>query len=267
MNIAITGVSGKMGQTLVKASLEDSSVQLTAAIDRPGSSLIGKDAAILLGKKTGIIVSENLDEISKANCLIDFSRPQGTLTHLEYCLKHKINIVIGTTGFSKDELNTIKNASREIAIVHSSNMSIGVNVTFKLVEIAAKMLKSGYDAEIFEAHHKDKIDSPSGTSITMGEAIASSWNVSLSDVATWTRHGNIGARKPGTIGFSVLRGGDIIGDHKAYFCGKGETIEVSHHSGSRDGYASGALLASTFLKNKQSGYYNMSDVLNLNSYQ
>ncbi|AGF47080.1 dihydrodipicolinate reductase [Candidatus Kinetoplastibacterium desouzaii TCC079E] len=264
MRIAITGSSGKMGQALIKASIQNKSIELVAALDRTDSALIGQDAGAFLGYKTGIILTDNLDEIKKADCLIDFTRPEGTLKHLQFCLKHNTHIVIGSTGFNTDELSIIKKASENIAIVHSSNMSIGVNVTFKLIEMAAKMLNNGYDAEIFEAHHKDKIDSPSGTSITMGETISSAWNVSLSEVATWNRHGNIGARKPGTIGFSVLRGGDIVGDHSVYFCGTGERIEITHRASSRDGYANGAIHASIFLKNKKNGYYNMRDVLNLN---
>lgn len=260
MIIAIAGASGKMGQILINTVLNSKELELGAAFDRD-KNLVNKDAGSLIGKKTNIIVKNTLDDLSKVDCLIDFTRPENTIKTLDYCIKYKVNIVIGTTGLSDHDLSKIKEASSKIAIMMSPNMSIGVNVTLKLLQQAASMLKNGYDVEICEAHHKHKVDSPSGTAIKMGEVIASSWDKNLSELAVWSRQGNIGPRKDKTIGFSTIRGGDIVGDHTVYFCGTGERIEISHKSSSRQAYADGAIKAALFLQDKLNGLYDMYDVI------
>lgn len=263
MRIAIAGASGRMGQMLIEAILNTPSVALSVALDHSGNPSIGQDAGAPLGRKTGVVITDDLDALAQADCLIDFTRPEGTLTHLQACVKHGTNIVIGTTGFDEPGRAAIDVAAQKIAIVFAPNMSVGVNATLKLLDMAARILNSGYDVEVFEAHHRNKIDAPSGTALKMGETIASAWDVALPDVATWTRHGDTGVRQPGTIGFSVVRGGDIVGDHTVYFCGPGERIEITHRSSSRATYAEGALRAASFLNHKTNGVYDMQAVLGL----
>ncbi|WP_454006764.1 4-hydroxy-tetrahydrodipicolinate reductase [Alcaligenes sp. Marseille-Q7550] len=261
MRIAIAGADGRMGRMLIEAVLNSPDLTLSVALDRQGAASIGQDAGAFLGKPTGVTITDDLHALAQADCLIDFARPEGTLAHLEACLQHGTRLVIGTTGFSEAEKQQIQAAGREIAIVFAPNMSVGVNATLKLIELAAALLNQGYDAEIFEAHHRNKVDAPSGTALAMGEAIAKTWGESLADVADWARHGHTGARQYGRIGFSVLRGGDIIGDHTVFFCGQGERIEISHRSTSRAGYANGSLRAARFLGDKSNGLYTMQDVL------
>ncbi|MDH0735949.1 4-hydroxy-tetrahydrodipicolinate reductase [Achromobacter spanius] len=263
MRIAIAGASGRMGQMLIDAILKSSDLQLTVALDRKGSTSLGQDAGAPLGQQTGVLVTDDLDALANADCLIDFTRPEGTLEHLQACVKHGTRAVIGTTGFDDNGRAAIEVAAQKIAIVFAPNMSVGVNATLKLLDMAARILNSGYDVEVFEAHHRNKVDAPSGTALKMGETIASAWDVALPDVATWSRHGDTGVRKPGTIGFSVLRGGDIVGDHTVSFCGIGERIEITHRSGSRATYAEGALRAARFLEDKHNGLYDMQSVLGL----
>lgn len=261
MRIAIAGASGRMGQMLVEAALATDGIELTVALDRKGSSAIGQDAGAFLGKNSGVLITDDLGALAQADCLIDFTRPEGTLEHLKACISHGTNLVIGTTGFDDAGRAAIEVAAQKIAIVFAPNMSVGVNATLKLLDLAARLLNEGYDVEVFEAHHRNKVDAPSGTAIAMGEAVARAWDVALPDVATWSRHGVTGARKDGTIGFSSVRGGDIIGDHTVFFCGTGERIEISHKSSSRAGYTQGALRAAKFLTNKQHGLYDMQAVL------
>ncbi len=261
MRIAIAGADGRMGRMLIEAVLNSPDLTLSVALDRQGAHSIGQDAGAFLGKPTGVIITDDLHALAQADCLIDFTRPEGTLAHLEACLQHGTRLVIGTTGFSDAEKQQIQAAGREIGIVFAPNMSVGVNATLKLIELAAALLNQGYDAEVFEAHHRNKVDAPSGTALAMGEAIAKTWGESLNDVADWARHGHTGARQDGRIGFSVLRGGDIIGDHTVFFCGQGERIEISHRSTSRAGYANGSLRAARFLSDKTSGLFTMQDVL------
>lgn len=263
MRIAIAGASGRMGQMLIEAVLNTPSVELGVALDRKGSPSLGQDAGAPLGRNTGVLITDDLDALAKADCLIDFTRPEGTLKHLEFCAKHGTNIVIGTTGFDEQGRAAIDVAAQKIALVFAPNMSVGVNATLKLLDMAARILNSGYDVEVFEAHHRNKVDAPSGTALKMGETVASAWDVALPDVATWTRHGDTGVRQPGTIGFSVVRGGDIVGDHTVYFCGNGERIEITHRSSSRATYAEGAVRAACFLSNKTNGKYDMQAVLGL----
>lgn len=261
--IAIAGASGRMGQMLIEAVLDTEGVELAVALDRAGSPSLGQDAGAALGRPCGVTITDQLDALAQADCLIDFTRPEGTLQHLRACFKHDVKMVIGTTGFDSSGRAEIEVAAQKIAIVFAPNMSVGVNATLKLLDMAARILNSGYDVEIFEAHHRNKVDAPSGTALIMGETVASAWDVALPDVATWTRHGDTGVRKPGTIGFSVVRGGDIVGDHTVFFCGTGERIEISHRSSSRATYAQGAVRAARFLAHQDNGLYDMQAVLGL----
>jgi len=263
MRIAIAGASGRMGQILIETVIKADDMQLIVALSRPGSAGLGQDAGAFLGLDTGVLTTANLNALTQADCLIDFTRPATTLEHLKICSQHGIKMVIGTTGFDDSGRAAIEVAAQKTAIVFAPNMSVGVNVTLKLLDIAARILDSGYDVEIFEAHHRNKVDAPSGTALKMGETVATAWDVALPDVAVWARHGETHARRPGTIGFSVLRGGDIVGDHTVYFCGPGERIEITHRSNSRVTYAEGSLRAARFLADKDHGLYDMQAVLGL----
>jgi 4-hydroxy-tetrahydrodipicolinate reductase len=262
--IAIAGASGRMGRMLVESIALDPDVQLSGALDREGSAAIGQDAAAFLGQPAGVVIESDFDKgLAGADCLIDFTRPEGTLRHLEYCVQHGIKLVIGTTGFDEAGKAAIRAASEKIAIVFAPNMSVGVNVTLKLLERAAKSLSQGYDIEIIEAHHRHKVDAPSGTALKMGEVIADALGRDLKECAVYGREGVTGERDPSTIGFATVRGGDIIGDHTVLFAGIGERIEISHKSSSRVSYARGAVRAAGFLADKPNGLYDMMDVLNL----
>lgn len=261
MRIAIAGASGRMGKMLIEAVLAADDLKLAAALDHQGSTSIGTDAGAFLGINTGVIISSSLADISKADCLIDFTRPEGTLAHIQACAQHQVKCVIGTTGFDTAGKQAIHKAAEKTAIVFAPNMSIGVNATLKLLQMAAKLLDDSYDIEVFEAHHHHKVDAPSGTAIAMGEAIAQARGQDLNQVADWSRHGHTGPRQAGHIGFSVVRGGDIVGDHTVYFCGIGERLEITHRSSSRSTYAQGSLKAARFLKSKESGLFDMQDVI------
>lgn len=261
MRIAIAGADGRMGRMLIEAVLGSEDLTLAAALNRPDSPSIGQDAGAFLGVETGIRITDNLAALADADCLIDFTRPEATLAHLKACVEHGVKCVIGTTGFDEAGKQAIQAASQKTAIVFSPNMSVGVNVTLKLLEMAARLLNSGYDVEIFEAHHRHKVDAPSGTALAMGEAVAHAWGQDLSRIADWARHGVTGPRETGRIGFSVVRGGDIIGDHTVYFCGTGERIEITHRSSSRATYAQGSLRAARYLARKDFGLFDMHDVL------
>lgn len=263
MKLAIAGASGKMGRTLIETVLKQPDMSLAVALDHKESPAIGQDAGATLGLSTGILISSDLDSLRDADCLIDFTRPEGTLKHLEACASHGVKMVIGTTGFDSAGKAAIDKAAEQIAMVFAPNMSVGVNVTLKLLEVAASILNKGYDVEIFEAHHRHKVDAPSGTALKMGEVIAQAWGESLENIATWARHGHTGAREDGRIGFSVVRGGDIVGDHTAFFCGTGERIEVTHRSSSRATYAEGSIRAARFLAGQQKGLFDMRAVLGL----
>ncbi|GGC08755.1 4-hydroxy-tetrahydrodipicolinate reductase [Oxalicibacterium flavum] len=264
LNIAVAGASGRMGQMLVEAIANAPDATLAGALDIPSSPAIGQDAGAFLGKPAGVAIeSDRSKGLAKAGFLIDFTRPEGTLAHLEYCAAHGIRMIIGTTGFDADGKAAIARAAEKTAIVFAPNMSVGVNVTMKLLEMAAKNFSEGYDIEIIEAHHRHKVDAPSGTAIKMGEVIAGALGKDLNDVAVWAREGVTGPRDPSSIGFATVRGGDIIGDHTVLFAGIGERIEISHKSSSRVSYATGSLRAARFLADKQTGLYDMQDVLGL----
>ena len=263
MRIAIAGASGRMGRMLIEAVTQSADLKLTAALDISGAPMLGQDASAFLGKLSGVLTTDQLSALKHADCLIDFTRPEGSLEHLKACVTHGVNMVIGTTGFDDAGKAAISEAAKSIGIVFAPNMSVGVNATLKLLDMAARILNSGYDVEVFEAHHHHTVDAPSGTALKMGEVVADAWGKKLDDIAAWTRHGHTGARKPGEIGFSVVRGGDIVGDHTVYFCGVGERIEITHRSSSRAGYAEGSLRAARYLEGKKSGLFNMQTVLGL----
>jgi len=263
MKVAIAGASGKMGRMLIETVLKQPDMMLAVALEHEGSTALGQDAGATLGVNTGIAITCELAALAHADCLIDFTRPEGTLKHLSACVEHNVKMVIGTTGFDAHGKASIGTAAKSIGIVFAPNMSVGVNATLKLLEVAAKILNSGYDVEIFEAHHRHKVDAPSGTALKMGEVISHVWGESLDDIATWSRHGHTGERENGKIGFSVVRGGDIVGDHTALFCGTGERIEITHRSSSRATYAEGALRATRFLGQQGKGLFDMQAVLGL----
>jgi 4-hydroxy-tetrahydrodipicolinate reductase len=264
IKIAIVGASGRMGRMIIESALKDGEVQLVSAIDQPGTPAIGKDAGELVGMPCGVLVTTDIEAgIAKADCLIDFTRPEGTLEHLEICRRHKVAIVIGTTGFDEESKQVIAEAARSIPIVFAPNMSVGVNVVFKLLDTASRILAEGYDIEIVEAHHKHKIDAPSGTALRMGEVVAQALGRDLKECAVYGREGVTGERSSSTIGFATVRGGDIVGDHTVMYCGTGERVEISHKAGSRMPYALGSLRAARFLAGKQGGLFDMQDVLGL----
>lgn len=264
LKIAVAGASGRMGHMLIEAILNAPDTTLAGALGRAGSPSIGTDAAAFLGKPSGVIIQSDLDKgLADADFLIDFTRPEGTLAHVEYCAAKGIKMIIGTTGFDDAGKAAIAAAAQKTGIMFAPNMSVGVNVTMKLLELAAKSFSEGYDIEIIEAHHRHKVDAPSGTALKMGEVIANAIGRDLKECAVYAREGVTGARDPSTIGFSAIRGGDIVGDHTVLFAGIGERIEITHKSSSRVTYAHGSLRAARFLADKKSGLYDMYDVLGL----
>lgn len=266
LKIAVAGASGRMGRMLVEAIGAAPDAQLVGALGVPGAPEIGSDAAAFSGKPAGVAIQSDLAlGLADAQFLIDFTRPEGTLKHLEYCAEHGIKVIIGTTGFDDAGKAAIRAAAEKTAIVFAPNMSVGVNVTLKLLEMAAKSMSEGFDIEIVEAHHRHKVDAPSGTALKMGEVIADALGRDLKQCAIYGREGVTGERDPSTIGFATIRGGDIVGDHTVLFAGTGERIEISHKSSSRVTYAHGALRAARFLADKTSGLYDMQDVLSLKS--
>ena len=264
MKIAVAGSSGRMGRALIECVLKDDSLKLSAALDQPGQPLIGKDAGEFAGIASGVVVSPDIEAgLSRSDAIIDFTRPAGTLAHLEACLRLGRKMVIGTTGFTDSEKARIAAASKDIAIMFAPNMAVGVNVTFKLAEIAAKALGDAYDVEIIEAHHHHKVDAPSGTALKLGEVVASALGRDPGKVFVHGREGDTGERDPREIGFHAIRGGDLVGEHTVMFIGTGERVEVAVKSSSRATYATGALRAAKFLNDKRNGLFDMQDVLGL----
>ena len=264
--ISIAGASGRMGRMLIEAVRASGDCELVGALDIAASPSIGTDATAFAGTTSGVLITADLQRgLSGADVLIDFTRPEGSLAHLAVCRELGINAVIGTTGFSAGQKAAIDVAAREIAIVMAPNMSVGVNVTLKLLEMAARALATGYDIEIVEAHHRHKVDAPSGTALKMGEVIAQALGRDLADCAVYGRHGLTGERDPSSIGFAAIRGGDIVGDHTVLFAGTGERIEITHKSSSRATYAQGSLRAARFLAGRTAGLFDMFDVLGLNT--
>ena len=262
--IAIAGASGRMGQMLVEAVRSADDCTLTGALDLASSPAIGHDAGAYAGQTSGVAITADLHAgLQHSQVLIDFTRPEGTMAHLQVCRELGVGLVIGTTGFSEAQKAEIAEAAKTIPIMMAPNMSVGVNVTLKLLEMAAKALATGYDIEIIEAHHRHKVDAPSGTALKMGEVIASALGRDLKDCAVYAREGVTGERDPSSIGFATIRGGDIVGDHTVLFAGTGERIEISHKSSSRATYAQGSLRAVRFLAGQKSGLFDMFDVLGL----
>ncbi|HVK95401.1 MAG TPA: 4-hydroxy-tetrahydrodipicolinate reductase [Noviherbaspirillum sp.] len=264
MKIAVAGASGRMGRMLIETIQNADDATLAGALDVPAAPGIGSDAATFLGNPAGVPIESDLAKgLANAKFLIDFTRPEGTLKHVEYCAAHGIKLIIGTTGFDEAGKAAIAKAAEKTAIVFAPNMSVGVNVTLKLLEMAAKSFSHGYDIEIIEAHHRHKVDAPSGTAIKMGEVVADALGRNLKDVAVYAREGVTGERDPSSIGFATIRGGDIVGDHTVLFAGIGERIEITHKSSSRLSYAHGSLRAARFIADKATGLYDMQDVLGL----
>lgn len=264
LKIAVAGASGRMGHMLIEAVQQADDMVLAGALDVPGAPSLGMDAAAFLGAPSGVVIAAELDRaLAGVDVLIDFTRPEGSIRHMQYCAEHGVKMVIGTTGLEQAQKDLIANAAQKIAIMLSPNMSVGVNVTLKLLEMAAKNFAQGYDIEIIEAHHRHKVDAPSGTALKMGEVIAAALGQQLADVAVYAREGITGPRDPSSIGFAAVRGGDIVGDHTVLFAGIGERIEIAHKSSSRVSYAHGSLRAARFLADKTNGLYDMQDVLGL----
>ncbi len=252
-----------MGRVLLEAVAQAPDCTLHGALERTGSAFLGRDASVLSGSTEVIISDDMAATLDGADVLIDFTRPEGTLQHLALCRKHGVNMVIGTTGFSAEQKQAIAEAGQDIGVVFAPNMSVGVNLTFKLLEIAAKVLNEGYDIEVIEAHHRHKVDAPSGTALRMGEVVADALGRDLSECAVYGREGVTGERQPSTIGFATVRGGDIVGDHTVMFAGIGERVEITHKESSRMTFAQGALRAARFLVISPAGQYDMQDVLGL----
>jgi 4-hydroxy-tetrahydrodipicolinate reductase len=257
-----------MGQMLVEGVLASpASFMLVAALEQKNSPLLGREAGAATGQASGVLITDDVEAaVRQAEVLIDFTRPEGTLHHARYCADHRCAMVIGTTGLNEAAKAELASLARRVPMVVAPNMSVGVNVMLKLVRLAAQRL-SGYDIEVVEIHHKHKVDAPSGTALCLGEAAAEGAGVSLADAAVYAREGMCGERRPGTIGFATLRGGDVVGEHTVLFCGDGERVELTHRAGSRRNFAAGALRAAQFVAARRAegggGLYTMEDVLGL----
>lgn len=262
--IAIAGCTGRMGHMLIEAVLAADDCRLAGALDRVGSPAEGHDATAFLGRTSGVAITSDLRAgLQGARCLIDFTRPEGTMAHLAVCRELGVNMVIGTTGFTPEQKAAIDAAAQDIAIMMAPNMSVGVNVVLRLLDMAARALNEGYDIEVVEAHHRHKVDAPSGTALKMGEVVAAALGRDLAECAVYGREGVTGERDPSTIGFATVRGGDVVGDHTVMFMGTGERIEITHKSSSRSTYAQGSLRAVRFLAGQPRGLFDMNDVLGL----
>ncbi|MFA6971960.1 MAG: 4-hydroxy-tetrahydrodipicolinate reductase [Gallionella sp.] len=264
IKIAIAGSSGRMGKVLLECVAQADDLVLHAALEHAGSEMLGRDAGELAGRACGVKISADVEAaLQGADVLIDFTRPEGTLLHLEVCRKLGVNMVIGTTGFNAQQKAQLGAAAQDVGIVFAPNMSVGVNLVFKLLETASRVLSEGYDIEIIEAHHRHKVDAPSGTALGLGEVVARTLGRDLAECAVYGREGVTGERDPSTIGFATVRGGDIVGDHTVLYAGIGERIEITHKASSRATFALGALRAARYLAANPAGMYDMQDVLNL----
>jgi 4-hydroxy-tetrahydrodipicolinate reductase len=263
--IAISGACGRMGQMLIKACELNESSTLGAAIERKGADSIGKDAHAMVSLEApAVMICDDMSSVTEQfDVLIDFTRPEACLEKIELCVANNKAIVIGTTGFSDEQKTLINAAANKIPVVFAPNMGIGVNVTLKLLELAAKAIGSSVDIEVIEAHHKHKVDAPSGTALKMGEVVAEAMGKQLDDCAVYAREGITGEREEGTIGFSTIRAGDIVGEHTVMFASEGERIEISHKATNRMTFATGAIRASCWLVKQPAGLYDMQDVLGL----
>ncbi len=264
LNIAIAGAAGRMGRSLIEACRDQVGLRLAAALERPGSA-IGADAGELAGVgRNGVVIGQDLSAVlDRFDVLMDFTRPEVTLGYLEVCRKAGKRLVIGTTGFDDAGKQTIAAAAKDIAIVFAPNMSVGVNLCFKLLDTAARVLGDEVDIEIIEAHHRHKVDAPSGTALRMGEVVAAALKRDLKECAVYGRHGVTGERARQTIGFETIRAGDIVGDHTVLFAGNGERVEITHKASSRLSFANGALRAARWLSARDNGLFDMQDVLGL----
>jgi len=264
LKVVIAGCSGRMGHALLEGVFADAELALHGALDRAGSPQVGCDAGEQFGKKSGVLISHDVDAALKgADVLVDFTRPEPSLVYLAACQKAGVNMVIGTTGFTSEQKAVIANAAKDISVVFAPNMSVGVTLLINLVQAAAKVLNEGYDIEVIEAHHRHKVDAPSGTALRLGEAAASALGRNLEECAIYGREGVTGERDPSTIGFATVRGGDVVGDHTVLFAGIGERVELTHKASSRATFALGALRAGKFMQGKKSGLFDMQDVLSL----
>jgi 4-hydroxy-tetrahydrodipicolinate reductase len=262
VRIAIAGAGGRMGRALIEEVLRASDLKLAAALEQKGHTAVGKDAGLLAGAPCGVTVADEVaGALTGCDVLVDFTRAEAAAANLAACRKQGVRMVIGTTGFSDAQKREIADAARDIAIVMSPNFSVGVNVAFRLLETAAAALGGSYDVEIMEAHHRHKVDAPSGTALRMGEVVASALKRDLAKTAVYGREGVTGERKPETIGFATVRGGDLVGDHTVMFIGAGERLEISHRASSRANFAAGALRAARFAATRKNGLYDMADVL------
>jgi 4-hydroxy-tetrahydrodipicolinate reductase len=265
LRVAVPGAAGKMGRMIIKVLAETTTAELTAAIERPQSPELGQDAAMLAGlPPSGVKIGKELDEaLGKADVLIDFTAPSATAWTVSRAAEREVGMVIGTTGLGEAELKAVEKAAEKIAIVLSSNMSLGVNVLFGLLAQAARALGPAYDVEIVELHHRLKKDAPSGTALSMAHVLAEALGRDLGKVAKYGREGQVGARGNQEIGVLAVRGGDIVGEHTAYFCGLGERLELTHRASSRETFARGAVRAAEWLRDRDPGLYDMQDVLGL----
>ena len=265
INVGVIGAGGRMGRMLIEAIQDNPQTTLSAAIERQGSSLVGADAGEVaaIERLNVKIVDDLVAVINDIDVLIDFSLPDATEQNMQTCAEHKVAMVIGTTGFSEQQEQVLTEASKHIAIVYAGNYSTGVNLSLKLLAMAAKAFGSSADVEIIEAHHKHKIDAPSGTAYMMAEAVAEARGQNLKDVAIYGREGQTGVREAGTIGIHAVRGGEIIGDHTVMFIADGEVVEITHRARARMTFAAGAVRAATWVIEQKTGQYNMQDVLGL----
>ena len=265
LDIAVTGAAGRMGRALIAACDLNTNTRLAAAIERPGNTLVGSDAGDLAGLgPLNIKLTDKLEHVVDSfETLIDFTRPESTLQNIETCVQHGKNIIIGTTGIDEAGKQQISEAANKIGIVFAPNMSVGVNLCLKLLDTAARILGDEVDIEVIEAHHRHKVDAPSGTAIRMGEVLASALGRDLSECAVYGREGITGARDRNTIGFETIRAGDIVGDHTVLFAAEGERVEITHKASSRMTFANGAVRAANWLQQQPAGLYDMQDVLGL----
>lgn len=263
--IGITGAAGRMGRTLIEAIQQVDGLALAAAIEQPTSTLLGADSGEVAGQgRNGIAVAGTLAEvIDRIDVLIDFSVPAATMGNLELCAERGVALVIGTTGFTPEQQGAIEQAARRTPVCKSSNFSTGVNLCFKLLDMAARVLGDEVDIEVYEAHHRHKVDAPSGTALSMGKVVADALGRNLDEVAVYGRQGQTGARARETIGFATVRAGDIVGDHTVTFAADGERVEITHKASSRMSFARGAVRAADWLVGQSPGLYDMQDVLGL----
>ncbi|WP_009874711.1 4-hydroxy-tetrahydrodipicolinate reductase [Actinobacillus pleuropneumoniae] len=266
LKIGIVGAGGRMGRNLITAVQNAEGVELGAAFERKGSSLVGADAGEVAGiGATGVKISDDLNQNTNFDVLIDFTRPEGTLEHIKFCVANGKKMVIGTTGFDDAGKQAIQTAAEQISIVFASNYSVGVNLVFKLLEKAAKVMGDYCDIEVIEAHHRHKVAAPSGTALSMGEHIAKTLGRDLKTHGVFAREGITGERKRDEIGFATIRAGDVVGEHSVWFADEGERVEIAHKASSRMTFANGAVRAAKWLNTKQNGLFDMTDVLDLNN--